>query len=687
MAYENYDAFGGQETEEDRRRRLEQEALAQAGGAKPGLGTPNETPEGAPVAPVSPDQLQQNVQVDEQRAQREAQARALQQQAALQQQQPAPQQDQGGLGNINPINKQQYLGQQPVPQPAPQPVSQFSPGYGQQGPGMRMPQQMAQPGINLQAAAQKYQEIQDDPLKLLQFGTHAQVPTYLQDRAKSRAADIINQQRDKQQAQEQLQTMSPSDLASALKQRTSGGSWLKAIAFGMLGMQQSAQEEAAKLGLGKDTYTQINGQPAIVKMSANGTPINGYNAATGKALTPEELVMAAQYSTVQKGAETHTGKMQDVTTGEVYYERTTPQGIQLVDNNGKIYKGASNNLRPFGIGSDINTKNTIQLQELQNKLAYAGPTASAEVRERIIGESEAKFGPLPEEYKRQIRGGTPSPAGVAQNRIPPGGAPAATTSGVAPWQGNPADLVKQALTITNPTDRQGAINSLVKQYGPDAVKQLVAQATQPQQAQRPVAPVAQAPQAPVAAPVAPIASSPAQREAQLKAQQEAEAAEIQKQKELDLARLKPPEAALGTNAAQDVKNQYFADQTYSLVQPIASLIKESTGSGLGTSVDTLASKIGVGTKGQQNIAKLEVLAYPLLANTPRFEGSQSDYDVQVYKQASGAFADSKKPVEVRLAALQAMVTLMKKYDKAGKNDWSFGEKGQPGTAQNPIKLN
>ena len=668
MAYENYDAFGGQETEEDRRRRLEQEALAQSGDAKPGLGTPNEQPEGAPIAPVSPDQLQQNVQVEEQRAQREAQARALQQQAATQQ--PAP---------------------QPAAQPAPQPVSQFSPGYGQQGPGMRMPQQMAQPGINLQAAAQKYQEIQDDPLKLLQFGTHAQVPTYLQDRAKSRAADIINQQRDKQAAQEQLQTMSPSDLASALKQRTSGGSWLKAIAFGMLGMQQSAQEEAAKLGLGKDTYTQINGQPAIIKMSSNGTPIDGYNAATGKALTPEELVMAAQYSTVQKGAETHTGKMQDVTTGEVYYERTTPQGIQLVDNNGKIYKGASNNLRPFGIGSDINTRNTIQLQELQNKLAYAGPTASAEVRERIIGESEAKFGPLPEEYKRQVRGGTPSPAGVAQNRIPPGGAPAqaqpASPSGVAPWQGNPADLVKQALTITNPNDRQGAINSLVNQYGPDAVKHLVVQATQPQQAQRPVNPVAQAPRAPVMAPVAPVAGNPAQREAQLKAQEEATAAGIQKKKELELAREKPPEAAMGTNAAQDVKNQYFADQTYSLVQPIASLIKESTGSGLGTSVDTLASKIGVGTKGQQNIAKLEVLAYPLLANTPRFEGAQSDYDVQVYKQASGAFADSKKPVEVRLAALQAMITLMKKYDKAGTNDWSFGEKGQPGTAQNPIKLN
>jgi hypothetical protein len=72
--------------------------------------------------------------------------------------------------------------------------------------------------------------------------------------------------------------------------------------------------------------------------------------------------------------------------------------------------------------------------------------------------------------------------------------------------------------------------------------------------------------------------------------------------------------------------------------------------------------------------------------------------VQVYKQAAGDFANDKLPVETRLAALQGLITLLKKYDKEGKNDWSFGgtaptsnapgapaQPGQPGGAPVIIK--
>jgi hypothetical protein len=208
--------------------------------------------------------------------------------------------------------------------------------------------------------------------------------------------------------------------------------------FGLLGMENSALEESAKLGIGKETLTQINGQPAIVKMAVNGTPISGYNATTGKKLSSEELVVAAQYGTAQKGAQTHTGKMQDVTTGEVYYERTTPQGIELVDTSGKKYSGASNNLRPFGIGSDIQTRNQIQINELQNKLAYAGPTERA----KIVAENEAKFGPLDPAVRAQalgqVTGTVPTrpqqgQAPVAQGQAPvaQGQMPATTTAPVA----------------------------------------------------------------------------------------------------------------------------------------------------------------------------------------------------------------------------------------------------------------
>jgi hypothetical protein len=128
----------------------------------------------------------------------------------------------------------------------------------------------------------------------------------------------------------------------------------------------------------------------------------------------------------------------------------------------------------------------------------------------------------------------------------------------------------------------------------------------------------------------------------------------------------------GESAASDIKNQRFADSTYNIVAPIADLIKKSTGSGVGSAVDSLAGIIGKSTSGAQAIQQLKVLSYPILANVPRFEGPQSDYDVQIYKQAAGDFANDKLPVETRLAALQGLITLLKKYDKEGKNDWTFG---------------
>jgi hypothetical protein len=261
---------------------------------------------------------------------------------------------------------------------------------------------------------QQYVNIQEDPQRLLQYGFSQSVPEPLRNRAKTRAAELITQQQGQAEAKQQLATMTESDLAKAMREKTTGGSYIKAIMFGLLGMENSALEESAKLGIGKETMTQINGQPAIVKIAVNGTPISGYNAQTGKKLSPEELVIAAQYGTSLKGAQTHTGKMQDMTTGEVYYERTTPQGIELVDTSGKKYAGLSANLRPFGIGSDIQTKNQIQLQELQNKLAYAGPTERA----KIVGENEAKYGPLDPAVKAQALGQVVGTVPVQQTQQP-----------------------------------------------------------------------------------------------------------------------------------------------------------------------------------------------------------------------------------------------------------------------------
>ena len=86
----------------------------------------------------------------------------------------------------------------------------------------------------------------------------------------------------------------------------------------------------------------------------------------------------------------------------------------------------------------------------------------------------------------------------------------------------------------------------------------------------------------------------------------------------------------------------------------------------------MAGVFGVGTTGAQAKAQLDVLGYNLVSNVPRFEGAQSDRDVALYERAAGDIANSEKPINVRLAALNTIVQMLKKYDKAGANDWSFG---------------
>jgi hypothetical protein len=291
-------------------------------------------------------------------------------------------------------------------------------------------QQIAQ---NTSPFQQALVESQGDQKKMWDIYNNSQYTPEQRRVAGAQLSDMMKQDYQKNQAEQYIRNATPEDLNKMLASRNTEGSWGKAIMYGLLGMEASAKDEAAKLGVGAKWSSQQvigpDGQPynALIKMRADGMPMEGYNAETGKQLTNKEMAAAAQAGTVSKGTTTHTGKMQDMTTGEIYYEQTTPQGIRLVDNKGKTYAGSSANLRAYGIGSDVATKNQIQIQELQNKLAYAGPTASAAEREKIIAESEAKHGPLSPEFKAQVRAQTPAPGGtvpVRQTQAP--NAPAAT---------------------------------------------------------------------------------------------------------------------------------------------------------------------------------------------------------------------------------------------------------------------
>lgn len=138
-----------------------------------------------------------------------------------------------------------------------------------------------------------YTQAQDDPRKLLDIA-NSDAPDWLKERARSRATDLLLHNREQQKVQQQLPNLTESELAAKLREKTTGGSYWKAALFGILGMDQSQAAEAAKLGIGKEqSVIGDDGKPYMIKVSSNGTPIEGYNASTGAKLTPEQLVSVA----------------------------------------------------------------------------------------------------------------------------------------------------------------------------------------------------------------------------------------------------------------------------------------------------------------------------------------------------------------------------------------------------------
>jgi hypothetical protein len=129
------------------------------------------------------------------------------------------------------------------------------------------------------------------------------------------------------------------------------------------------------------------------------------------------------------------------------------------------------------------------------------------------------------------------------------------------------------------------------------------------------------------------------------------------------------EAAKGT--AEEVKKRLtdtkrakdldlVISEVEGIMQP-GGLIDKATGSYLGNLVDTAFATFGASLEGSEAIARLAPVADLVLKMVPRFEGPQSNYDVQSYKDAAGNLANPNVPVSTKKAAADEIVRLFKKY--------------------------
>lgn len=358
-------------------------------------------------------------------------------------------------GPVSPQQLAQQTAPRPVQQPAPQPQpqaqpvtqpSQYSLATGMGQPGLRVPQ--AQPMVtDTSMYVQQYVGIQDDPQKLIQYGFNETVPEPLRNRAKNRAAELIQQQQGQQEAKQRLETMTETDLAKALREKTTGGSYLKAALFGLLGMEQSAMAEAAKLGVGKETSVMLtDGTPAMIKVAANGTPISGYNATTGKKLTSQELI-SAQAGSASK-LNIVGGTFINDQTGEVGRaitdERTGVSYIQT-DKGRKPMTG----FRPQSSAGSLTDQRAKLVQDINLKLQ---------------GKTEEEKMAILRPYNQQLTASgypaiSPQEVGISAPQIQ---APATATTATTVAPGAPV-----ATTQTAPAKAPGATATVKRPTGPE----------------------------------------------------------------------------------------------------------------------------------------------------------------------------------------------------------------------------
>lgn len=101
-----------------------------------------------------------------------------------------------------------------------------------------------------------------------------------------------------------------------------------------------------------------------------------------------------------------------------------------------------------------------------------------------------------------------------------------------------------------------------------------------------------------------------------------------------------------------------------------------TASGIGALADSGAAFFGQATAGAKIAAQLDIISAGMIKNVPRFEGPQSDKDVDQYKSAAGRVGDRTLPVEIRMAAAEEVKSLAQKAsEQQGKSSTPGGASG------------
>lgn len=376
-------------------------------------------------------------------------------------------QNQGQL-NVSqlPTETQNYLQkikamapqQQAMPQPQPQPSEQYSLAQGMRpGMGLQIPQQMAQPQAqpNTMDFINQYQQIQDNPQDLLKLGFSDTTPEWLRNRAKARAGEILDSETKQREAQQQLANLNQNDMARLLTKKSEGnsvGDWLQYLLFKHVGLNDLADQKGAQLGIGKTMVTTgDDGTPYMIKVSNNGTPLEGINGVTGKTLSQKELITAAS------GA----GSKLNIVGGSYINDKTGEVGRLVTDEKtGRSYIQTDTGRKPmtgFRPQSSQGSLGDMRARLLQEATVKAVGKTWDEAQQILRPYNQALAGqglPIIQASELGLKGpdyGGGQPASAAAPAAPAQPSPVAPTSTQPSISGGPP--VKPAVPGQAPTAR------------------------------------------------------------------------------------------------------------------------------------------------------------------------------------------------------------------------------------------
>ena len=112
------------------------------------------------------------------------------------------------------------------------------------------------------------------------------------------------------------------------------------------------------------------------------------------------------------------------------------------------------------------------------------------------------------------------------------------------------------------------------------------------------------------------------------------------------------------------KKAVKAESMIGLIDQANTLLDNASGSMAGAGISGAKGMLGISDETTQANQQLKLISGWMVANVPRMEGPQSDFDVKNYETMAAKVGDATVPIGDRKAALLTLKELQSKYSQA-----------------------